>query len=144
MNRDDFEPIGRAREETLLARVASAPFSTLLGLRLEEVRRDYARMRLPFRKDLTQLAGLIHGGAVATLVDSVVVGAILSGLDGPPQQLLTINMHIQYLDRVGEEDLVAEARVRRRGRRIVFLEVEVKTAAGRDVAHGEIVYRVSP
>lgn len=143
MNGEDFELIDPVRQESLIANIAQAPFPRLLGLRLDEVRRDYARMRLPFRQELLQPAGLVHGGAIATLIDSVVVGAILSGLDGPPRKLLTIDMHIYYLDSVAAEDLVAESRVRRRGRSIVFLEVEVKTAAGRDVAHGELVYRVS-
>src|SRR3546814_15035327 len=45
-------------------------FPKFMGLQLEEIRTDYARMRLPFRPELEQPAGVVHGGAVATLVDT--------------------------------------------------------------------------
>lgn len=143
MNREEFDLVAPAAQEVLLRRLAQSPFTKLLGLQPEEVRRDYARMRLPYRHDLTQPAGLVHGGAIASLIDTAVVGAIFSTLDGPPRKLVTVSLHVQYLDGVASEDLIAESRVRRRGRSIVFLEVEVKTAAGREIAHGELVYRVS-
>ena len=38
-------------------------FPGLLGLRVEEVRIDYCRMRLGFRPALEQPAGVVHGGA---------------------------------------------------------------------------------
>jgi acyl-coenzyme A thioesterase PaaI-like protein len=54
-------------------------FPKLIGLAVEEVRADYCRMRLPWRAELTQPAGVVHGGAIAALVDSVVVPSIGSG-----------------------------------------------------------------
>jgi len=51
-------------------------FPTLVGLVVEEVRTDYCRMRLPFRIELEQPAGVVHGGAIATALDSVVVPAV--------------------------------------------------------------------
>ena len=45
---------------------------TFLGLELEEVRQDYARMRLPYRPELDQPIGAMHGGAIATLIDTTV------------------------------------------------------------------------
>ena len=56
-------------------------FPTLVGLELEEVRTDYARMRLPYRPELQQPAGVVHGGAVATLIDTVVVPAVGQAYD---------------------------------------------------------------
>ncbi|MGH7819420.1 MAG: PaaI family thioesterase [Candidatus Binatia bacterium] len=143
MNPNDFTPIDPERAEMILSRVAAAAFPKFVGLRYEEVRRDYARMRLPYRPELNQPAGVVHGGAIATLVDSVVVGAILSGLEAPPRRFVTIDLHVHYLDAVVAEDVIAEARVRRRGGRVVFLEVEVTAADGRGVAHGELSYLVA-
>jgi len=39
-------------------------FPSLVGVQLEELREDYCRMRLPFRPELEQPQGLVHGGAV--------------------------------------------------------------------------------
>jgi uncharacterized protein (TIGR00369 family) len=140
MHEEDFEPVASPIVDALLGRVA--PFPALVGLKWEAVRRDYARMRLPYRPELIQPAGIVHGGAIATLIDTVVVGAIVSGLEGPPARLLTLDLSIQYLDAVREEDLIAEAWVRRRGRSIVFLAVDVRTPSGKHAAHGETTYKV--
>lgn len=43
-----------------------APFPKFLGMKLEEVRLDYGRILLPFRPELNQPAGMVHGGASAS------------------------------------------------------------------------------
>ena len=116
-------------------------FPRLVGLVLEEVRRDYARMRLPFRLELRQPAGMVHGGAIATLIDTVVVPAIGSAYE-ERRRLLTIGMSIQYVGGVANEDAVAEGWVERRGRSIVFSRVEVRTGAGDLAATASVVYKV--
>jgi len=116
-------------------------FPRYVGLVLEEVRRDYSRMRLPFRAELRQPAGMVHGGAIATLIDTVVVPAIGSAYD-ERRRLLTINMSIQYVGGVAEEDAVAEGWVERRGRSIVFCRVEVRTGTGELAATAAITYKV--
>jgi uncharacterized protein (TIGR00369 family) len=116
-------------------------FPRLVGLVLEEVRRDYARMRLPYRAELRQPAGMVHGGAIATLIDTVVVPAIGSAYE-ERRRLLTIAMSIQYVGGVASEDAVAEGWVERRGRSIVFCRVEVRTGAGDLAATASVVYKV--
>lgn len=116
-------------------------FPSFVGLRMEEIRLGYARMRLPWRDELAQPAGVLHGGAIATLVDTVVVPAIGAAYDQMPL-MLTISMNLQYLGAVREEDAVAEGWVVRRGRSTVFCEAAVRTDAGDAVATGTLVYTV--
>ena len=117
-------------------------FPGYVGLRLEEVRLDYARMRLAYRRELDQPQGVVHGGALATLADTVVVPAIGSAYDDR-RALLTIAMTIQYLDAVVREDVVAEGWVEKRGRSTCFCRVELRTASGVLVATASVVYKVS-
>lgn len=114
----------------------------LLGITLEEVRIDYSRMRLPYRPVLNQPAGVVHGGAIAALIDTVVVPAIFTAYD-EPHRLLTIDMQIQYMGAVIGEDAVAEGWVVKRGRSTVFLRAEVRTAKAGLAATGTLVYKVS-
>lgn len=114
-------------------------FPNLVGMHLEEIRRDYARMSLPWRAELNQPQGLIHGGVVATLVDTVVVPAIGSAYD-EPRRFATIEMSVRYLNTIRQEDLVAEGWVTKRGSRIVFCEVEVRTSSAVMVAEGNLIY----
>lgn len=115
-------------------------FPSLVGLRVEEVRQDYCRMRLPYRGELNQPHGVVHGGAIATLIDSVVVPAIGSAY-GPDVQYVTVNMNINYIGAVVETDAVAEGWVTRRGRTTAFCRVEV-TAGDRLVAEASLVYAI--
>lgn len=118
-----------------------AHFAQMVGIEVEELRRDYARMRLPWRPELNQPSGLMHGGAIATLVDTVVVPAIGTAY-ADPRPFSTIEMAVRYLAPVRSEDLVAEGWVTRRGKRVVFCEVDVRTAAAVRVAAGTSIYVV--
>jgi uncharacterized protein (TIGR00369 family) len=143
MTEGDFAPISAERRRRWMDELNGEAFALLTGLRFEEIRLDYARMRLPARAELRQGAGVVHGGMIAALLDNAAVGAVFSAHDERPKGgAATIDLHVHYLDAVADEDLVAEARVRRRGRSRVFLEVEARTDAGRVVAHAEVCYRV--
>ena len=113
----------------------------LLGARLDEVRLDYARMSLPYRPAHDQPAGVVHGGAIATLRDTVVVPAIGSAYEHPPVAL-TVDLQVRFLDAARQVDLVAEGWITKRGRSIVFCQSEVTTAAGDVVAEAWLTYRV--
>lgn len=127
-------------------RAGSTTYPALLGLVVEEVRVDYCRMRLPFREELLQAGGMVHGGAIASLLDSVVVpavGAVLS----PEAVYSTVDLHVQYLRGIsggdGAEDAVAEGWVVRRGRRTVFCESHaVGATSGRLLAKSVLTYDV--
>lgn len=142
INATDHEALPQGVEALILERIAVAPFPAFLGMKPEEVRRDYARMRLPYRPELNQPAGIMHGGAIVSLIDTVVVMAIFSGLDEPPERLVTIDLHTHFIDAVVRQDCIAEAEVRRRGRSIIFLHVEVRTPDGKLVADGSLSYKV--
>ncbi len=116
-------------------------FPKMLGFRLEDVRQDYARIRMPYRPELNQPAGVIHGGAIASLIDTVVVPAVGSPYDEIPV-MLTLSMTVNYTGVLAHEDAVAEGWTTRRGKSIVFCEASVRTDGGELVATGSMVYKV--
>jgi uncharacterized protein (TIGR00369 family) len=141
-----FAPLA---DPELVARWAKFPswdrtyFPNVVGLELEEVRTDYARLRLPFRPELEQPAGVVHGGAIATLIDTVVVPAVGQAYD-VGWVYLTIQMDVRYLGAVAGEDAIAEGWVEQRGRTLVFCRAEVRTASGRLAADGTLTYTIRP
>lgn len=141
---EDFEKLPPEKEKRLLQMMSMAPFPKFLGMHFEEIRLDYGRITLPYRPELNQPAGMIHGGVMASLIDTVVVGPLFSRLDTIPRKLLTIDLHVHYLDAGFEEDLVAEGWMRRRGRSTAFVTAEVATASGKTLAHGNMAYRIVP
>lgn len=115
-----------------------------VGIEVEEVRFDYCRMRLPFRPELEQPMGVVHGGAIATLLDVVVVPAIGSRY-GADVGYSTVDMHVQYLSALVKEDAVAEGWIVKRGRSVVFCEAEIIGAtSGKLIARSVLTYNVSP
>ena len=118
-------------------------FPTLLGIAVEEVKVDYCRMRMPFKPELLQPAGLVHGGAIASILDSVVVPAVGAAY-GREARYSTVDMHVQFISAVVNADVIAEGWIVRRGKRVVFCESEATNAeTGAVVARSVLTYNVS-
>jgi uncharacterized protein (TIGR00369 family) len=145
MRADRFDPLPDdvAARWSTFGRWERTYFPKLVGLVLEELKADYCRMRLPYRPELEQVAGLVHGGAIATLIDTVVVPAVGAAYD-QGWGYATLSMDVQYLAPVRGEDAVAEGWVTQRGRSIAFCRAEVSTASGRPAATGSLIYKITP
>ncbi|MDE0652327.1 MAG: PaaI family thioesterase [bacterium] len=121
-------------------------FPDRMGMVVEELRRDYSRLRLPWRDMFRQRTGVMHGGVIAALVDTTVVPAIAAHYEGNPR-MGTIHLGVQYVRPVVSRDLVAEAWVEHRGRSVVYSRAEVRSVdPGGEVelvATATLVFRVS-
>ena len=118
-------------------------FPKLVGLHVEETRLGYCRMAMPFRDELEQPMGIVHGGAIATLIDASVVPAIGSAYDNTIGYS-TLDLHVQYHNALVKEDAIAEGWVTKRGRSVVFCETEVTgRTSGKQIARGFMTYNVS-
>jgi uncharacterized protein (TIGR00369 family) len=117
------------------------PFFDLLGMQVEEATPNFCRMRLPFRPELQQAGGLVHGGAIASLLDSAGVMAIKAGVESEIKGIPTITMTVNYLAPARETDVFAEARIIRRGRSIVFADVKALSSSGELLATAQVVYK---
>ncbi len=122
-------------------------YPRLLGFEIEDVRVDYCRMRMPFKPELLQAAGMVHGGAIASLLDTVVVPAVGATLP-KGAAYSTVDMHIQFVrpipggDRA--EDAVAEGWVVKRGRTTAFCESEAYGASsGKLLAKSVLTYALA-
>jgi uncharacterized protein (TIGR00369 family) len=105
---------------------------------------DHAVLVLPFRPEHLNARGVLNGGASASLVTMAGTLAAWTGVDlGADLQLGCVDLAIQYLAAVNEEDVVAEARVLRRGRGVVFLDVALRSRAGIPTCRGQLTYRTS-
>lgn len=121
-------------------------FPDRMGMTVEELRRDYSRLRLPWRAMFRQRTGVMHGGVIAALVDTTVVPAIAAHYEGSPH-MGTIHLGAQYLRPVVDRDLVAEAWVEHRGRSVVYCRAEVRSVGSGGavdlVATATLVFKVS-
>ena len=86
------------------------PFWSLLGMELVEVKKGWAKIKLPFNEKLTNAVGLMHGGAIFSPADSA-VGMALIGLIDRDQNISTLEMKINYLKPVKGSAIIAEAKI---------------------------------
>ena len=61
----------QAMEDTGSALPAEMPFASQLGIELLAARRDEVRGRLTWKSELCTTAGVLHGGAIMTLGDTL-------------------------------------------------------------------------
>ena len=104
--------------------IDKVPFARLVGIELEEVGKGTATLAFDVRKQLTQNHGVVHGGAVASLIDSATAFAIITLL-APEEKVTTVDLTISYLRPVTKGRLRAQARVIRAGRRLFVVSAEV-------------------
>jgi uncharacterized protein (TIGR00369 family) len=123
----------------LRAAFAAAPFAELLGLEFVGAARGTATFALTAREALTRMEGILHGGALASLLDTAAAFAVHTLL--PPEgRTVTVDLTVHYLRPVGSGRIEARARVLRDGRRLVILSVEAADEAGRLVATATTTY----
>ena len=127
-----------------LVSLEQGPFSTLLGLKVETAEEGIVSVRMPFNPLLLNYGPPdvpIHGGAIATLADFAACAAVWTL--AATQRSATISMTVNYTGPGVQSDLVAHARVRRKGRRIASLTVEIRDRADALIADALVTYNIA-
>lgn len=133
----------RSGAEVIRAFLPTSPFVGHLGLRLSEMKTDTATLTMPYAQALATIGTVVHGGAIASLIDTTAMVAAWSGAEAPPQlRGSTVGMTVTYVAPATGEDLHATARVLHRGRSLVQLDVEVWSASNALVAKGLVTYKI--
>ena len=121
-----------------------SPFGRHIGVEVLEAGDGFARIRLPYRPELTNPAGKLHGGAIATAADTsmaVAIGSVLGELGGPGRHS-TVKLEIKYKASVTNGEIIVEAKVQRRKPRIFLGEAVVKDNNGQVVAIAKATFMV--
>ncbi len=82
-------------------------------------------LKLPFSEKLTQIYGIMHGGALFSLADSACAYALLSVME-EEKPFVTVEMKINFLEPVNDGDVYAYAKILRQSKRVIPIEVELK------------------
>jgi len=106
-----------------------SPFVVHLGMELVGLEPDRATLRLSFREALVTVGDVVHGGAISALVDTTAMATAWSTPDAPAiLRGTTVALSVDFVTAARAQDLTATGRVIRRGRTLVFCEVEVRDA----------------
>lgn len=90
------------------------PFNMLLGVKLKQVHRDGVTIECALRRELTNRAGVAHGGVTTAMAD-VAVGMAINRHFGGKRKITTVEMKINYFRPVGQDSIFARSRLLRMG-----------------------------
>ena len=111
-------------EAALRRRTNEAGATSLLGLSLESLERGHVVFTMKIKPRHKQLHGVVHGGVLATVADTV---AAIAAYTTVPKgtEIATVELKINFLDPVPGGRIKAEGRVLRTGRNFVVTECEI-------------------
>lgn len=118
-------------------------FNAMVGIEDGPEREGSAQVRLHAGDRHLNRAGVVHGGAIMSLVD-VAMGRAAASMVDSDRMPATIEMKVNFLEPGRPGEIVASARVLRRGRRFTVLLAEVWQADGHAAVAEAIGTFVSP
>jgi uncharacterized protein (TIGR00369 family) len=100
------------------------PFFCLMGIDVISIEPGTAELKMQVRPDMHNGVGWLQGGILAAIADEAMALALYSMLSGT-EGIATISESTSFIRGVQEGDILAKARVIRKGRRVAFAEGEV-------------------
>jgi len=134
----------KPEQKLAMASLERAPFSALLGLKILSAENGEAVVRMPFSETILNDGGPavpIHGGAIASLADFAACAAIWSLAQ--TQRSMTVSMTVNFTGPGIQSDLIARANVRRSGKRLASINVEIHDQADALVADALVTYKIA-
>ena len=117
-------------------------YADLLGAEWLDDDPEHARARIPIRDDLRQPFGLMHGGVMSSLVESVCSRATALAVFGEGMAAMGQSINVSFLRPITEGHAEVTARARHRGRSTWVWEAEVLDADGRLCALAQMTIAV--
>src|SRR4051794_675176 len=123
--------------------LAASPLARHLGIEAVSLAPDVAELRLPFAESVVTVGDVVHGGAISALVDTSATAESWC-TDDIPESLrgTTVGLTVDFLAAARGSDLLARARVVRRGGTLCFCDVEVRDVEDRLVAKALVTYKL--
>lgn len=132
----DGQILDRLRE-----RVAASSFHRAFGMEVDDAVRGEVTIGWEAHPEHLNLQGLVHGGVLATLLDTAMGLAIRTALE-PGRRHVTIEMGVHYLRPAHPGRLRARGTVARIGREIAFAEADVVDGQDRVLARATGTFSV--
>jgi len=107
--------------ETMGQVVEMSPFTKWSGTTVTAIRPGYAASKMPFKKELTQHHGFIHGGVIGFMSDNISAWAAATAVG----DVLSAEYNVKFLAPGKGDYFTAEGTVVKASRRLVVVESKV-------------------
>jgi len=109
------------------------PYIRDLGVKIQAADDTVVRLFLPYQ-ERNNMAGTLHGGAIASLISISGRALVRASAPGPARALRTVSMHVGYV-RAAHKSVTIETRLVRRASDLAFFETRIKDEDDHEVAH---------
>ena len=93
--------------DAIIKRVREEPYAKKLGMELIELDAGYSKVKMTFKEDMENIFGMVHGGAIFSLIDE----AFETAANTHGTAAVALSMNITYIKPVSAGDvLYAEAK----------------------------------
>jgi acyl-CoA thioesterase len=129
-------------KEALLTKTKERiPFWSLVDMELVDIKKGWAKTKIPYSQKLINANGVAHGGVIFSAADTA-VGLALLGLVDRHDLITTIEMKINYFKSFDRGEIFAEAKIIFKGSQTAVGEVEVRNSDGNLVAKAISTYAI--
>jgi uncharacterized protein (TIGR00369 family) len=134
----------KANNERMRMVVQRTPFMKHLAMEFLDAGDGWARLRMRYQDENSTAFKALHGGAISSLIDTTgAMAAWTTAEIATPKYFgSTVGINVNYLSGAIGEDIIAEGRVLKRGKEIIYSDVHVTNEAGKLLAQGTVVYRI--
>ncbi|MEO1293819.1 MAG: PaaI family thioesterase [Pseudomonadota bacterium] len=129
----DYDPLAHERP---------IPMLETFGASVTGWSEGYARVEMPISDRVINRQGIVHGGALMTLMDSAggYAGCYLA-IPCRVRKAMTLSMTTNFVSVARGKRLIAEGRMTRGGRSIFFADVTISDETGELIATGTGTFR---
>ena len=113
-----------------------SPYENLLEMYIAQKQEGFCKIGLAYRKELTNPHGNIHGGAIASLIDTATVQGLRTIF--PQGPYLTVDVKIRYKRPSQSMEIFAEARPRHFKGKFFVTEIKVLDKENRLIAEAQL------
>ena len=124
----------------IFKQIETEPFGKKFGLKLVDVRKGYAKVEMVFTRDMENMFGMAHGGAIFSLIDAAF--EVASNSHGT--MAVALNMNVNYMASPAKgSKLTAEAKEINKTKKTAAYNITVTDDKNNLIASCQsIVYRM--
>ncbi len=116
--------------------IAGSAFPALLSMDPVDLGIGYAVIGIDVQEKHRQLMGVVHGGVLASLIDTVAFWAVYYEIEDPEAWLVSVDLKLNYLAPATGDRITGRGESKRIGAKICYATAQATDEKDRLLAHG--------
>ena len=120
----------------VMSAIAGSPFPALLSMKPLDLGVGHAAIGIDVQEKHRQLLGVVHGGVLASLIDTAAFWAVYYEIEDPDAWLVSVDLRLNYLASAAGGRIIGKGTRKRIGGKLCYAVAEATDETGGLLAHG--------